>query len=141
MPRKAVTSLGLHRPIGPVSHGVLASPGQLLFVSGQVPLSPDGELVGEGDIAAQYRQAIENLRDVVAAAGGAMDDVVQLVNYVTVELQADTPGYRGIAAVREELFGPPPPASTLVKVGALMVPGALVEVQAIAVLGGEAAAG
>jgi enamine deaminase RidA (YjgF/YER057c/UK114 family) len=140
MARKAVTSLELHQPIGPVSHGVLASPGRLLFVSGQVPLSADGELVGEGDIAAQYRQAVENLREVVAAAGGGLDDVVQLVNYVTVELRADTPGYRGIAAVREELFAPPPPASTLVKVEALMVPGALVEVQAIAVLDREAAA-
>lgn len=135
MARSAVSRVGLHQPIGPVSHGVLASPGELLFVSGQVPLSREGELVGEGDLAAQYQQAIENLEAVVAAAGGAMDDVVQLVNYVTLDLHEDTPAYSRIAEIRERYFAPPPPASTLVKVEGLMVPGALVEVQAIAVLG------
>lgn len=136
--RGAIAPPGLHEPIGPVSHGVIAAPGELLFVSGQVPLDRDGELVGRGDVAAQYRQAMENVEKVVRAAGGDMDDVVSLVNYVTVELRADTPAYREIAAIRERVFAPPPPASTLVRVAALMVPGAMVEVEAVAVVDGRA---
>jgi enamine deaminase RidA (YjgF/YER057c/UK114 family) len=117
---------------------VIAPPGSLLFISGQVPLRQDGELAGRDDIVAQYRQVMENVEKVVTAAGGDMGDVVSLVNYVTVELRVDTPAYRGIAAIREQVFSPPPPASTLVQVGALMVPGAMVEVEAVAVLDGKA---
>jgi len=122
--------------VGPVSHGVIAAGGRLLFVSGQVPLSADGSLVGPDDIVAQYRQVMANLEAVVRAAGGGMDDVVCLVNYVTVALRAETPAYREMAAIRDGLFAPPPPASTLVTVSGLMVPGAMVETEAIAVLGG-----
>lgn len=118
-----------------MSHGIVVGGGPLVFVSGQIPVDSDGALVGPGDIVAQYRQVMENIGKVVTAAGGAMDDVVSLVNYVTVMLRGDTPAYGEMAAIREEALGHPPPASTLVEVSSLMVPGALVEVEAIAVLG------
>lgn len=135
MPRQAVDGLdGLHPTVGPVSHGIVAGE-TLVFISGQIPLSADGSLVGPGDIVAQYRQVMENVERVVAGAGGSMDDVVRLVNYVTVALRADTPEYLEMAAIRDAVFSPPPPASTLVQVSGLMVPGAMVEVEAVAVLG------
>lgn len=140
MARRAVEVDSLHPTVGPVSHGIAATGGTLVFVAGQIPLSADGRLVGEGDIVAQYRQVMENIERVVVGAGGGMDDVVSLVNYVTVTLRAETPEYRQIAAIREAVFSPPPPASTLVQVSGLMVPGAMVEVEAVAVLAaGDAA--
>jgi 2-iminobutanoate/2-iminopropanoate deaminase len=137
MPRRAVSDLdSLHQPVGPVSHGIIAENGPFVFVSGQIPLAADGTLVGPDDIVAQYRQAIKNVEKVVVAGGGTMDDVVSLVNYVTMTLRAEMSEYREMAAIREEAFSAPPPASTLVEVNSLMVPGAMVEVEAIAALGG-----
>jgi enamine deaminase RidA (YjgF/YER057c/UK114 family) len=63
-----------------------------------------------------------------------MDDVCCLTNYLTITLREKEPAYQGIAAIRREYFREPSPASTLVEVRNLMIPGALVEVEATAVL-------
>lgn len=106
-------------------------PGTPLFISGQVALDASGKLVGEGDAAAQTEQVFQNLRRVVEAAGGSMDDVVKINVYVT------DPRYRpAITAARERHFRAGAyPASTYVVVSALAVPQLLVEVEAVAMLG------
>lgn len=117
-------------PKGAYSPGVRA--GDLLFVSGQVPRDPrTGALVGEGDVAAQTRQTLDNLAGVLAAAGASLADVVSL----TVHL-ADTDDWGTFDAVYRTVMPPPYPTRTVV--GAALR-GILVEVTAVAWLGGRTA--
>jgi 2-iminobutanoate/2-iminopropanoate deaminase len=67
-------------PIGPYSQAVKA--GNTVYVSGQIPLSAAGQLVGEGDVAAQTHQVLRNLTAVLAAAGLALADVVKCSIFV-----------------------------------------------------------
>jgi len=101
--------------------------GNLIYVSGQASLDPDGKLVGEGDIKAQTRQALENMKIVLAAAGAGLRDVIKLSSYIT-----DASLYREFSETRSEIFGGHRPASTVVVVSALAFPGLMVEIEAIA---------
>ena len=113
----------------PISHYTDAvRAGDLLFVSGCVPVDGDGRLVG-GDVVAQARQVFANVGDVLAAGGCGFDDVVKVTVYLI-----DIDDRARINPVREEVFGEARPASTLVEVRALAVPGAKLEVEAIALI-------
>ena len=103
--------------------------GNLLFISGITAVDDDGNLAGEGDIAAQARFIYGRIAEVLRAAGGTMADVVQTTDYITT-----TEGYRATADVRREVFGDRFPAATGVIVAGLLRPGALIEIDAIAVL-------
>jgi 2-iminobutanoate/2-iminopropanoate deaminase len=110
------------------SFGVLV--GSQLWVSGQVPFDASGELVGAGDIEAQSTQVLENVKSVVEEAGGSLDDVVKITTFIT-----DSTFREPIQAVRRRYFpGPRHPASATV-VAEMIVPGVLVEMEAVAVLG------
>lgn len=104
--------------------------GTPVFISGQVALDGEGKLVGEGDAAAQTEQVFKNLRSVVEACGGTMDDIVKITVFVT------DPAYRpAIAAARQKHFREGQfPASTYLVVSALAVPQLLVEIEAVAML-------
>ena len=65
------------------SNSIRTKSGPLLFISGQVGLDEKGELVGKGDIQAQAKQVLENLKNIVEANGGSMKDIVQVTVYVT----------------------------------------------------------
>lgn len=118
---------GLAEPISHYTDAVRA--GNLLFISGIVPVDGDGKLVGEGDVAEQTRQVFRNMQLVLEAAGCGFDDIVKVVLYlVNVD---DRPA---INPVRVEFFGDARPASTLVEVSALAVPGALLEIEAVAAI-------
>jgi enamine deaminase RidA (YjgF/YER057c/UK114 family) len=115
------------------THGVQA--GKLLFVSGQVGAKPDGDglRVVSHDFAPQFEAALQNVLEVVRAAGGTPESVVEMTVFVTSMAQ-----YR---AARRELgqawkrhFGSHYPAMTLVEVQGLYEPGSLVEVRAVAAL-------
>jgi reactive intermediate/imine deaminase len=107
------------------SHAMKA--GGLLFVAGQVPLDAAGEVVGS-DMETQARQAFENLAAVLAAAGVTFDTVVKLTYFVT-----DISQIPAIRAVRDGFINTDnPPASTLVEVSRLFMPGILIEVEAVA---------
>jgi 2-iminobutanoate/2-iminopropanoate deaminase len=67
-------------PIGPYSQAVKA--GNTVYVSGQIPLDASGQLVGEGDVAAQTQQVLKNLTAVLAAAGLSLTDVVKCSIFV-----------------------------------------------------------
>lgn len=103
--------------------------GNLLFISGLTATDADGAIVGEGDIVAQTRRIFELIGELLAEAGGSFDDVVKTVDYVTT-----TDNYAGTADVRREFFTNGFPAATGVVVKQLLRPGALIEIDVIAVL-------
>jgi 2-iminobutanoate/2-iminopropanoate deaminase len=114
----------------PISHFTDAvAAGGLLFVSGIVAVDEQRELVGEGDVVAQARKVFENLGDVLAAAGCTFADVVKVTIFLT-----DVADRPLINPVRQEVFGETRPASTLVEIPALVIPGARIEVEAVALL-------
>jgi reactive intermediate/imine deaminase len=129
MTKRALDPDGLPSPVGPYSNVVTTPPGRFVFVAGQVALDANGEVVGAGDVTAQTRQVMENLRIALEAAGATFADVVRVVNYIT-----DVDLFGQMAAVRKEYLVEPYPASTLVEVSALMFPELLIEIEAIAVV-------
>ncbi|OAB56784.1 reactive intermediate/imine deaminase [Leptolyngbya valderiana BDU 20041] len=74
--RQIVRTENAPAPVGPYNQAVLAT-GQMLFVAGQIPLTPDGELVASGDIAGQTEQVFANLDAILKAAGASFSDVVK----------------------------------------------------------------
>jgi len=118
----------LPRPFG-YSHVVDVPAGRIVYVSGQVPLDAAGNLVGEGDFAAQVRQVFENLTAALAAADASWSDVVKLDYFVR-----DIGQVGALRAIRDEYVNTEqPPASTLVEVSRLFRDEVLVEIQAVAV--------
>jgi 2-iminobutanoate/2-iminopropanoate deaminase len=101
----------------------------VVFVAGQGAISPEGELVGEGDFEAQVRQTFENLGTVLEQAGASLDSIVKTTVYLT-----DIGLLGAFGPIRNEFITGPPPASTAIQVGGLAIPGMMVEVEAIAVL-------
>jgi reactive intermediate/imine deaminase len=118
---------GLPEPFSHYTDAVKA--GGLLFVSGIVPIDADGNLVGEGDVAEQARQVFRNMELCLKAAGCGFADVVKVGHFLI-----DVDDRAKINPVRIEFFGDARPASTLVEVSALVVPGALLEIEAIAAI-------
>ena len=104
--------------------------GDTVHVSGQGPLDPQGNIVGNDDMSVQSQQVFANLRAVLAEAGATMDDVVKITGFIT-----DTGRYAEYSAARAEDFPNNIPASSTVTVADLVLPGMLVEVEAIAILG------
>jgi 2-iminobutanoate/2-iminopropanoate deaminase len=126
--RRELRVPGLAEPISHYAHAVLA--GEVLYVSGIVPVSEDGVVVGPGDVVAQARQVFALLGRVLDAAGAGPGDVAKVTVYLL-----DVDDRPRINPVRQEFFGSSRPASTLVEVSRLAVPGALLEVEAVAHVG------
>jgi 2-iminobutanoate/2-iminopropanoate deaminase len=122
MPRQALQPEGLAKPKPPYSPVVVS--GDTVYTAGQVAHDAEGNVV-EGGIVEQTRQALENVRICLAAAGCTLDDVVK-VNAFLVDL-GDFPGYNETYL---EFFTEPYPARTSVQGG--LPPGVLVEIEAIA---------
>jgi len=99
----------------------------LLFISGQVALDKDGNLVGKGDITVQTQQVMENLKASLEAAGCTFDDVIKISVFL-VNLD-DRPEFH---EVRRKYFMESLPASTLLVVKSLANEDYLVEVEAVA---------
>ncbi len=102
--------------------------GNTIYVSGQIAYSPEGKLVGEGDMKAQTRQVYQNIKDILAAAGADIRDIIKINTYIT-----DQSKFMDMLEVRKEIFGDNPPASTAVVVAGLAFPGLLIEVEAVAI--------
>ena len=98
-------------------------------MSGIVSVGENRELVGGDDVVAQARKVFENMADVLSAAGCSFADVVKVTLFLT-----DVADRPLINPVRQEVFGEARPASTLVEVSALVIPGARIEVDCVAVL-------
>ena len=121
----------LGRPSG-FSHAVSVTAGRMVFLAGQIGAGRDGEIVA-GGVVAQFEQALGNLLTALAAAGGQPGDLVSLTIYsVDVEdYQAHSPQ---IGAVWRRLAGTDYPAMAAVGVTRLWDPGALVEIQGVAMV-------
>jgi enamine deaminase RidA (YjgF/YER057c/UK114 family) len=106
-------------------------PGRTIYIAGQLGLDLENKLVGEpGDFRAQCEKAFDNLAAALAAVGGKLSDVVKINNYLTDMTHMST-----FRAVRDaKLNMPEPPASTTVGIAQLARPGALFEIDAVAVL-------
>lgn len=112
-------------------------PGRTIYIAGQLGLDLDNKLVGApGDFRAQCAKAFENLGYALAAVGAMFKDVVKINNYLT-----DMTHIAAFREVRDNfLHTAAPPASTTVAISQLARPGALFEIEAIAVLPPKSAA-
>jgi 2-iminobutanoate/2-iminopropanoate deaminase len=127
MKREEYSVEGMMVPLSHYADAVRA--GDLLFVSGCVPVDGEGQLVGGDDVVAQAECVFRNVGAVLAAAGASARDVVKVTVFVT-----DIDDRPKINPVRQAFFGETRPASTLVEISKLAIPGAKLEVEAVAVL-------
>jgi 2-iminobutanoate/2-iminopropanoate deaminase len=129
--REEIRVEGLAEPISHFTDAVRA--GGFLYVSGVVAVDGEGQLVGGDDVVAQTRQVFENMRVVLEAGGCGFADIVKVTVFLT-----DIDDRPLINPVRQGVFGDTRPASTLVEVSRLAVPGAKVEIECVAALPHEA---
>lgn len=114
------------------SNGLVLPPGRTLFVAGQIGWDAASKLVGP-TMAAQFAQALRNVLDVVREAGGTPEHIGRFTIYVT-DKRAYLSAAKEIGATYRELMGRHYPAMALVQVADLLEEGALVEIEATAVL-------
>ena len=100
--------------------------GDVLYISGVPPTDASGRLVGGEDVAAQTRQVFENMKLVLQSAGATFADVLKVTVYLL-----DVADRAKINPVRKEYFGAARPASTLIGVRELAIPGMKVEIEAV----------
>jgi enamine deaminase RidA (YjgF/YER057c/UK114 family) len=135
---KTVTPKAFGAPLGMYSHGMIAPGGEIVVVAGQVGMGQGGQVAG-GDVVAQTKQALDNVRAVVEAAGCAMRDIVRFQTFLTHAGDID-----GFMKARAEVFpryfpdGAYPP-NTLLIVSRLVKPELLIEIEAMAVKPAKAA--
>jgi 2-iminobutanoate/2-iminopropanoate deaminase len=123
MPKKSIAAPGA-KAIGPYSMAI--ETGDLVFVSGQIPLdSATGKLV-EGDVAAQARQSLENLKTILTAAGLGFGHVVKTTIFLT-----SMGDFAAVNEVYKAYLSEPYPARSTIAVAALPM-GAKVEIEMIA---------
>jgi len=129
--RREIKSSSLPAPMrrGAYSSGVEAPAGRTIYVSGQVSLDAEGNVVGEGDIGLQTETVLEHVKTVVEEAGGGMTDIVKVTVFIT-----EMGLYDEIHEVRRRYFEEPYPASSMVEVSALIDPRLLIEIEAVAVI-------
>jgi 2-iminobutanoate/2-iminopropanoate deaminase len=124
----SITSPDAPTPVGPYSPAVRA--GDLLFISGQIPLDPATGRLVEGDIAAQTRQALENVRALLTAAGLSLQAVVRTTIYL-----ADMDDFPEVNAAYAAFFAEPYPARSTIQ-AARLPRDARIEIDAVAAYGG-----
>lgn len=130
MPRDALNSASYAVPVTSFSQAVRTGPpGAMVFVSGLTARRADGTVAAIGDPAAQTREILSSLSQILAEAGGSLDDVVRIVTYLV-----DMQNHAVVHAVRSEFFGDDPPASTTVEISRLYDTDQLLEIEATAVL-------
>jgi reactive intermediate/imine deaminase len=112
MNKQAIHSDDAPAAIGTYSQAVQA--GQLVFLSGQIPLQPGDMTVVEGDFEARARQVFTNLAAVAKAAGGDLNDIVKLTIFLT-----DLDNFATVNAVMQDFFEQPYPARAAVGVASL----------------------
>jgi len=125
--KKIILPKKLSRPRGNYSHGVLVTPGQLLFIAGQTAVDSNGNVVGIGDALIQAQKVYENISTILSEAGMSFSDIVKLTTFVT-----DVSFREKVNEVRSQYIKKDFPASTLVVVKGLAREEFLVEVEAIA---------
>ena len=116
----------LSKPTG-YTHVVEATGGTTVYISGQIALDKDGNVVGAGNMKAQAEQVFKNLESALAAAGAKFTDVVKMNTFIT-----DMDKAQPVREVRARYFGETTPASTLVQVARLARPELMLKIEVIA---------
>lgn len=133
MVARPINPLSLGKPVG-YAHGMLA--GKTLYVAGQVGARPDKDQalrVVSPEFGAQFEAALDNVLEVVRAAGGRPEHLVEMTVFVT-DLGAYRAARGSLGNAWRKRLGSHYPAMTLVEVSGLLEPGALVEMRAVAAL-------
>ena len=112
----------------PTNYSHLVKYDKLMFIAGQISIDGNGNVVGEGDMGAQFRQVLENLKKILASEGADFSNVVKINIFTT-----DVDSLRQHLDIRGEYFGEFAPASTLVQIDRLARPVYLLEIEAIAI--------
>lgn len=120
------------RQFGAFSQAVVAGEGRTVFLKGQVALSPEGELVGDGDMAAQLAQVLRNISEILNPMGGRMSDILSLQQFTT-----DIQAFMSCGEVRGRFFAAPYPVTTTLEVASLYDPRLLVEITGVAEIPSE----
>lgn len=131
MRHEIINPVSLGAPMG-YSNGVLAAPGRLLFVAGQIGWGSDQTIVSKKFVE-QFAQALLNVMEVVRHAGGGAEDVCRLTIYVT-DKSAYLKNLRKIGKEYRAIMGRNYPAMSLVEVADLLEPAAKVEIEATCVI-------
>jgi enamine deaminase RidA (YjgF/YER057c/UK114 family) len=127
--RRLINPPELFAPPG-FSHVAVAAGQRLVFVAGQVALAPDFSVIGEGDLAAQTRAAMESVGIALRAAGAGWDDVVRRTIYTVAPTEFEVIA-RAIAEVTGESADPP---QTIIGVTGLALPQLMIEIEVTALL-------
>jgi 2-iminobutanoate/2-iminopropanoate deaminase len=129
MATKTIQPASLNDPRPRYSQGIQAESGRLLFIAGQTASDKNGNVVGKSDIKAQTRQVFDNIKAVLEAAGGSLDNLVMTTTYITDRSYRD-----GYNEVRRGLYKKDPPTSTLLIVSGLANEDYMIEIAGIAIL-------
>jgi 2-iminobutanoate/2-iminopropanoate deaminase len=131
MSRQTISTTDAPAAIGPYAQAVSVPAGRMVFCSGQIPLDPkSGEIVGAGDVRLQAARVLDNLGAVLAAAGASFAAVVKTTIFL-----ADLQDFGAVNEIYGRYFPREPPARATVQAAGLPK-GALIEIEAIAVVGG-----
>lgn len=126
MTRSAIHTSNAAPPAGPYSQAIQA--GNMLLVSGQLPLDPNGVLVRPGDIKAQTKQIFDNIAAILREAGSSLDQVVKTTVFLT-----SLDDFSSMNEVYASIFKPPYPARSTIEIGRLPG-GMLLEIECIALV-------
>lgn len=135
MDKTVINPPTLPRPRG-FSHGILVTGGRLLFLAGQTGSDATGSIVAPGDLVAQYEQTLRNLKTVVEAAGGTMQDIAQITIFIR-----DRDDYlahlKPLGQVHRSFFGDYYPATALFEISRFFQDEALIEIEGTAVISAD----
>ncbi len=131
MQKTIVNPPELARPRG-FSHGVLVTGGQLLFLAGQTGSDAEGNIV-DGDLVGQYEQVLRNLKTVVEAAGGKMQDITK-INIFVRDRNDYLAHLKALGKVHRTFFGDYFPATALFEISRFFQDEALIEIEGMAVI-------
>ena len=123
MIKKTIATSQAPAAIGPYSQAISA--GNLVFISGQLPIDPATGKMVEGDAGARTHRIITNLKAVAEAAGASLDNIVKTTIFLT-----DLGDFQAVNQAYAEHFGSEPPARSTVQVAALPL-GSNIEIEAI----------
>jgi reactive intermediate/imine deaminase len=105
------------------------APRSIVYIAGQVAITPDGTVLSDADFETQARQVFRNLQSVLEDSGAGFDDVVKVTVYLT-----DISRLQDYRDIKAEFITGRQPASTSIEIKGLAVPGLMIEIEAIAIL-------